>query len=248
MNVSQKIWLVIAATFACTSVSLAQNVEAEPVRGLVKAQHEALIRSSLVASLEETPVRTGDSFVKGDILIKFSCNVEKAEKAGADAAYRAARTRYDSAQELQETGAAGHFDVALAKAEKEEARARADAQKAMVDHCVIKAPFDGRVSTLFVNAHETPGSDQPLIKIISAGAPEIHLIVPSHWLAKLEIEDQFQFVVDETGAEYRAKIVKIGAEVDAVSKTVPIIAVFDEPTGNISPGMSGEARFSELNG
>lgn len=228
--------------------ALAQDDDREPIRGLVKAKHEALIRSPLGSRLSQTPVQIGDAFETGSPLIVFTCHAEKADRAAAFAAYSGAKTEYKSIVEMHADGAAGKYEVALAKAKMNEAQARADAQSARADDCTIEAPFDGYVSKLFVNAHETPGGNEPLIKIVSSGTPEIHLIVPSHWSSKLAVNQQFRFFIEETGKEYSVKVLKIGAEVDAVSRTIPIIATFEASHRGVLPGMSGEARFFHLGG
>jgi len=117
--------------------------------------------------------------------------------------------------------------------------------QARTKDCVIQAPYSGRVAELAVNAFETPGVNQPLMKIIGSDELELRLIVPSNWLSWLKIGESFSFQVDETGDEHQALVTQVGAEVDAVSRTVAITAKFESLPATVLPGMSGTALFDD---
>lgn len=218
--------------------------ELEPVRGVVKSYHEAVLSVDINARVMETPVRAGESFSKDDVLLRLDCERLNAEASAAEANYSAAQSVYKSNVELKEYGAAGALEVGVSKAKMEAAEAQSEAVSARTKDCKISAPFDGRVVELAINAHETPAPNQPLLKIVSDTDFELHLIVPSNWLAWLEIGNTFDFSVDETGKQHTASVSQIGAEVDAVSRTVPVTARFDELPQVVLSGMSGTAFFA----
>jgi RND family efflux transporter MFP subunit len=235
---------VTAALLAAWPVS-AQSLE--PVRGVVKSVDEAVISVDLNARVLEIPVNVGESFARDDILIRFDCAVQLAEVRAAEAGYTALRSAYKNNKELQQYGAIGEFDVQVSKAEMEQARAQADAIAASTRDCEIRAPYAGSVADLTINAFETPGASQPLMKIVSSDAYEIQLIVPSLWLAWLRPGHAFEFLVDETGVGHKASVKQLGAEVDAVSRTVSVFAEFDTLPAQVLAGMSGTASFSPPN-
>ena len=245
MNFTRKVAklsaLAVAALVLGTSPVAAQDHE--PVRGVVKSLQEAVLSVDLSARVMETPIKAGQSFNKDDVLLRFDCEVQHAEKNAANAAYSASRSVYKSNVELKSYGAAGDFEVGVSKAEMQEAQANAEAYSARTKDCTIHAPFDGRVAELAINEFETPGPNQPLLKIVSTGQFELRLIVPSKWLAWLQIGDRFEFDIDETGEKHPASVWQIGAEVDAVSRTVPVIARFTDNPRAVLPGMSGSAYF-----
>ena len=215
----------------------------EPVRGVVKSVQEAVLSADLIARVIETPVMAGESFSKDDILLKFDCEIQRAESKAANAAYAASKAVHGNNIELQQYGAIGEFEVKVSKAEMQRALAQAEAIAARTKDCEILAPFDGKISELAINAFETPGPNQPLLKIVSTDSYELSLIVPSHWLAWIQPGGSFAFVVDETGVRHEAQVKRLGAEVDAVSRTVPVIAGFTSFPAPVLPGMSGTAHF-----
>jgi len=215
------------------------------IRGVVKAQHEALLSVDIKSNISALPVRTGESFRKGDVLISFDCMAQRATADASRASYSAAKSRYDSSVEMNSFDALGGYEVELAKAEMDEAAALARGAEALIRQCQIVAPYAGRVAELAVNAHEMPAPDTPLMKIVGTSDLELRLIVPSVWLNWLTPGVVFQFEIDETGKQHEARVTNIGAEVDAVSRTVSIIASFDRTSATVLPGMSGTARFSQ---
>ncbi len=237
--------LLCAATVHAQSPAGATTTATDKweVRGVVRAVRQAEIRSDLTARVKKIPFREGESFSKGDLLIEFDCRALRAEVKAVDAAYRVAKAQYENAVEMNRLNAAGLYEVQIRKAEMSEALFRTQAGKARVDNCVIKAPYSGRIAERHVNPFETPNAGEPLLKIVGGKELEIRLIAPSQWLSWLKIGANLEFVIDETGGGYAAVVGNIGAEVDAVSGTVPIIATFNDPEKRILPGMSGVAYF-----
>ena len=230
----------------CFTLLVMNDVSAamsDPVRGVVKSANEAVLSVDLNARVVDTPVKTGETFAKGDLLLKFDCEVQNAEARAAKAEYQASKSSHGSNVQLQQYGAIGEFDVNVSKADMQRAKAQVDATMGRTKDCEIHAPFDGKVAELSINVFETPGPSQPLLKIVGNDANEIHLIVPSKWLAWLQNGSNFEFEVDETGIRHQAEVRRLGVEVDAVSRTVPVVAEFTTRPAPVLPGMSGTAYF-----
>ncbi len=226
------------------TVSIASASTLEPVRGVVKSNQEAVLSVDLNARVVDTPVKAGEAFSKDDILVKFDCRIQKAEARAAKAAYAASKSAHKNNVELSQHGAVGELEVNVSKAEMNQALANSEAISARTRDCEILAPYDGRVAELVINNYETSAPNQPLLKIVSSGEFEIQLIVPSTWLSWMQIGSPFEFTVDETGEQLSASVWQIGAEVDAVSRTVPLVARFTSYPGQVLPGMSGSAQFA----
>ena len=246
--VKKSILFVNTGAFMLASVLLAGNAAVastlEPVRGVVKSDQEAVLSVDLNARVTETPVKEGESFSKDDVLVKFDCRIQKAEARAARAAYAASESAHKNNVELQQHGAVGELEVNVSKAEMNQALANSEAISARTRDCEILAPYDGRVAELVINAFETSAPNQPLLKIVSSGEFEVQLIVPSSWLSWMKIGSPFDFTVDETGELLSASVWQIGAEVDAVSRTVPVVARFTSLPNQVLPGMSGTAQFT----
>ncbi|MFN0217177.1 MAG: efflux RND transporter periplasmic adaptor subunit [Hyphomicrobium sp.] len=219
-----------------------------PVRGVVKAVDQAAISTDIVAPVSKIGFRTGESFAAGDLLIAFDCERYKAEAQAAEAVWKEMQLTVDSNEQLEKFRAVGRHDVDISKARVAKAEAEARSLKTRVSHCEIFAPFNGRVADLAINVYEQPQMGKPFLTIVGNGRFEIELIVPSNWLGWLKPDEKFTFTADETGHDYDARVVRIGAAVDAVSQMIKIIAVFDSAFADVLPGMSGVAKFAGTNG
>lgn len=219
-----------------------------PIRGVVRAVHDASIATDLNARILKLPFREGDRFKTGDILVTFDCERAQAEMRAAQAEDDVNRIAFENAQALDKRRAIGRIEVQAAKAKWEKASAAAEALRFRVRDCQIVAPFDGRVAELKAHEHEMPTTGQPFLRIVDAGALEIDLIVPSAWLVWLKAGTPLQVKVDETGRMHAATVIRTAAAVDPISQTIRITAGFAPGAAvGVLPGMGLEATFERPN-
>jgi membrane fusion protein (multidrug efflux system) len=223
----------------------AQAVDAAPrIRALLVPRNESALSVQIAALIAEIPVRPGEPFKKGDVLARFDCSVQKAELQKAQAEAQGARKTLGVKRELVKHNSIGQIDLAVAETEAAKSEAQVALTSAIVNQCILKAPFDGRVVEIKARAFESTQPGQKLMEVIEEAEPEIEAIVPSRWLEWLKSGSAFTVKIEETGKIYGAKVTKIGARVDAVSQSVKIYGGLTVKTSDLMPGMSGEASFS----
>ncbi len=212
-------------------------------RGVLRATAEATLSSSLSEKIMSMPLREGERFKQGDVLVSFDCRRLEAElrAARAGAAVEARNAKVQT--ELLRMEATGRADADIARYKQQERQAQAEViQERMVD-CKVIAPYSGSVVETLAKLNETPPPNEKLISIVSDGPMELHMVVPSKWLAWLKSGSNLDFVVDETGDVLRAKVTRVSAAVDAVSQTVKIVARVEKAPAGVLPGMSGRATL-----
>lgn len=210
--------------------------------GVVQSKEEAVIASRMTALITALPLDAGQSFARGQLLVRFDCSQMQAQLAAADAASAAYQKTYDTNVELDRYKAIGTNEVAVSKANLGKAVAEAAAVKAATGQCAIFAPFAGKVVERIAHPDDVAASGQPLMKIQGAGELKVEMIVPSNWLTWLTPGAPFDFALEETGAVVHGKITRLGAAVDPVSKTLRVTGDIQGEQG-VLPGMSGVARF-----
>jgi RND family efflux transporter MFP subunit len=203
------------------------------------------LASELSGRVTEIPFSEGQSFSKGDVLVRFDCSAYQAQANASAAAVRATREELRNKQQLAALNSVGKFEVSLAEARQAQAQAEAQVYQVQVQRCQIKAPYDGQVVQRRVQPHESVASGAPLLEIVDNRSLEIHLLVPSNWLNKLKPEQTFSFVPDETGKPIDAVIKRLGARIDEGSQTLLLIANVPANTSGLLSGMSGTAHFAE---
>jgi membrane fusion protein, multidrug efflux system len=213
------------------------------VRALIMASRSARISSQMNGRIQALPLKTGDPFRAGDILVEFDCDSQRAQLAAARAELAKASTALASRESLVLLEAVSELDVALARSEVEYAQAGVAMAQALLGHCRVRAPYAGRVVSVEANQFETMSPGQSLIEIVETGELFLEVLVPSRWLRWLKEGQVFEVLVDELGQEVNAQVVALGARVDPVSQTISVRAKIVGNQQNLKPGMSGDARF-----
>lgn len=211
--------------------------------GVVRSSDEAVIASRMTALITALPLDTGQSFRRGQVLVNFDCGQMRAQLDAAQAAAAAYRKTYDTNVELDQYKAIGRNEVAVSRANLGKAEAEAHAIQAGTGQCAVAAPFAGSVVERAAHPHDVAQAGQPLMRIEGAGN-RVELIVPSSWLTWLKPGAPFSFTLEETGAAVEGQVLRLGASVDPVSKTMRVVGTI-RSAGTVLPGMSGTARFIE---
>lgn len=215
----------------------------EEVRGILEAEKQAVLSSWISAPVIEVPYLEGSHFDRDEVLVRFDCARLEADLHAAQAQVAAESRNAAVQRELLEMGATGRADVDIATYKVRELRASVESIHEQQRGCELKAPFAGRVVEPLVRANETPQANAPLIHIVSDGALQLQMVVPSCWLAWLAPGSDFTFVVDETGDHLTAEVSRVSAAVDPVSQTVKVISRVTDVPPRVLPGMSGLARW-----
>lgn len=228
--------------------AFAQETPLEPVRGIIEAETVVVISSELTARLAKLPYDRGDEFKEGAVLVAFDCRRYQADLRAARAELKVHQITAEQDRRLLRRGAAGRSEKAISEAKLEQAKATVESLEVRLDQCKILAPFHGRVADRDVEVHELPQANTELLKIVKEGILQIDLIVPSRWLTWLAVGQSFTFKIDETGTSHEAKIIRLGAVVDPISRTTKIRGRMIDFAPSVRPGMSGHAILTPPNG
>ncbi|HEY6927975.1 MAG TPA: biotin/lipoyl-binding protein, partial [Steroidobacteraceae bacterium] len=116
------------------------------IRTQLVSQHDVMISSEVEGKVAQLPLKEGDAFKRGQLLVGFDCALYAAQlrkvEAGADAAAKV----YAVNQKLSALHSVGELDVEQASARVAEANAEAAYMRTIVSRCQVTAPFAGRVS------------------------------------------------------------------------------------------------------
>lgn len=227
------------AALLCLPASAWAEYEA---RAVIKALDRAVLSGELAAKVKQLPVRPGEAFSKGDVLVELDCDLYQAQADKVSAEVRAARIKRDNARELKALNSIGELDVALAQSEYAQSLAELHIAKLNTERCTIKAPWDGKVVSVHVNAHENIRQQQELIEVVSDKVLEAEVVVPAAWLNWLKPEQSIRLLVDDRADAASAVVSAIIPAIDAVSQTVLLRATITHES-ELIPGMSATAVF-----
>lgn len=235
--------MAVTAQAETSPSSAATGQPGDSIRTQLVASNDVVVSSEIAARIARMPLKGGDAFKKGDLLVAFDCGLYRAQLRKAEATADAARKEQKVKERLAKLNSIGALDVEQAVAKARAASADAAYMRTMVSSCQISAPFDGRVSKRTAAPFEYVTSGKPLLEILDTGRLEVKLIVPSNWLQWLKTGDSFDVHVDDLGLDVPAEVARIGASVDPVSQTVTLTGHIKSANAKLLPGMSGWARF-----
>ncbi|KHN50292.1 efflux RND transporter periplasmic adaptor subunit [Pectobacterium fontis] len=214
-------------------------------RGILIAVDQATLSSDLAGRIVELPFREGESFKKGDLLVRFDCSIYQAQLAAAQAAMRAAEAELSQNQQLAQMKSVGRHAVSLSAARFAQSQAESQVYQIQVNRCRLLAPFDGQVVKRRAQTHESVGLGAPILDIVNNRHLEINLLVPSRLLSVLKPGLSFTFTPDETGKPLQASVSRLGARIDESSQTLSLTGVIESKDNSLMAGMSGTAHFPE---
>ena len=216
-------------------------------RAVIVSLDRTILSSEIAGEITELSKFEGDSFKKGEPLIKIDCSIYKAQKRKIDVEKEIARLELEKNKKLDTFGSIGTFDIQISQENFNKQKAESDIAAINISRCDILAPFDGKIASKKVSKHQNIKPQDELLEIVGVDNLEAKVVVPSSWLIWLKKGIEFDLSIDETQTTVKAQIVQIDSIVDPTSQSISIRAKLVEPFENIIPGMSATATFYQQN-
>ena len=212
-------------------------------RAVILSLDRTVLSSEIAGEIIELSKSEGDSFKKGDTLIKIDCSVYKAQKRKIEVEKEISKLQLEKNKKLDTFGSIGTFEIQISQENYNKQQAENDIAAINVSRCSIQAPFDGRVASKKVSKHQSIKPQDELLEIVSIDNLEARVVVPSSWLIWLKRGMEFDLMIDETKTKIKAQVVQLDSVVDPTSQSLSIRAKLIKPFENIIPGMSATAIF-----
>lgn len=222
-------------------------IPAASLRAQVTAVHQALLSSSLGGTIAKINFQDGASFKKGDVLVEYDCDLQRAQLARAQAAEAAAAGKLRVARDLQKLKSISIANYEEARANAMVGGAETRAARAVIERCKVTAPYSGRVGETYVRANEYVGEGQKLLSVYDDSAFEVQALLPSRDLVRVKAGTKLLLRVEETGKTYAATVERLSGVIDPVSQSVRVtakIAVPEQDRSSLMPGMSGTVQLA----
>ena len=233
---------VITLFFLFLSIPSFAN-EKKEARALVVATEQVQIASEIAARVDKINYQMGDAFQKGDTLLSFDCKLFESQRDVMQSNLDSANIQLENDKELFNLRSIGELQYKLTQSNVKKAEAEFNIAQLNVDRCSILAPYNGKVMQVHTSVFSRIEERQPLMDIVGDGLLEAEIVVPSNWLSWLKKGHPLKIQIDETGKTLDAKVINLGAAVDAVSQTIAVRAQFNEKYDDLVSGMSGVVSF-----
>ena len=221
--------------------------ENSTARAVIVSLDRTVLSSEIAGEIIELSKFEGDSFKKGDTLIKIDCSIYRAQKRKIDVEKEIARLQVEKNKKLDTYGSIGTFEIQISEENYNKQKAESDISSINVSRCDIQAPFDGRIASKKVSKHQSIKPQDELLEIVGLDNLEAKVVVPSSWLVWLKRGMEFDLSIDETKTTVKAQVAQIDSVVDPTSQSITLRAKLLKPFENIIPGMSATANFYQQN-
>lgn len=248
-----------------TAVAKVEALGAQSVySGTVEALERIQLSTKIMGWLEELPFAEGESFQKGDLLVKLSSKDVAAKVAQAEAGLAEANTHFNNTERNLKRVEALFAEKAAPQKELEDMRAAfasakarklaAERMKAEVDelarYASIRAPFAGRVARKMVEIGNMVNPGHPVLEIENADRVKVVAKVSEREVQNLHVGMPVTVSVEaaasaSNGSSPKAKITRIVPAADPVSRQFEIQVELKNPDGSIKTGMFARVAVSQ---
>lgn len=242
-----KLTVLFALGLSASTAGLAQSntdfISTNQIRIQLTPRQQTILSTEVAGRIEVVSMREGDSFAKGQELVRLDCALHSTRLDKAIALGIEADSIEKVNSELNRLGTISTLEFTTATARKAAAEAERSLMSAIVERCSIKAPFSGKAVEILAQPYQFVAEGQELIEIIDDTELTVEMSVPSSLLPSLAPGQSYVLRIEETGKDYPAVIERIGARVDAVSQTVRLYSRVDGSFPELRVGMSGTASL-----
>lgn len=219
------------------------GIERQEIRAQLMPRQFTTIAAEIGAKISQLPLREGEPFKAGQLLVRFDCSMQQAMLQKARAELNGAEHTHKANRRLAELDSIGQLELNLSQSAVEKAAAEVGTQQAVLAKCSIPAPFTGRIAEQKVRNQQYVQPGQALLEIIDDSVLELEFLAPSAWLGWLKPGLGFEIEIDETGKLYPARFTRLGARIDPVSQSIKVAAAIDGNFPELLTGMSGRVRI-----
>lgn len=225
--------------------------------GVVFPGNQARLAFKVPGTISRLNVKMGDTLRRGEAVASldttdYAVNYSKALSAykGAEAGYVTAKSAFVRTERLYINGNVSLTEYEKVKLQMESALSALRAAEQQLQgaenqlgYTVLRAPFDGFVSSFMFDEGEMAGAGHPVAIYSSLSGTEIRSALPEEFAKVVSEGDSVAFYVNSLpDKEYRGVVSELSPGSGATS-SYPVVVAVDGASGGLLPGMSVTVDF-----
>lgn len=240
--------------FAVLMISTASSFSSEPSSSIVLFPIQKSTISALTdANIIKYPIKEGESFNSGDIIVQMDDSLYKEYYISANSDMDRAKVALEFSKKIYEQSLdmykknglslqemeRSKLDYELAKSALEQSAAALMIAKTRLDFCVIRSPFSGRVTKRIKNEYEYVRTGEIVIDIINDKEILAVMNLPSSEVNNVKLGQEKVFYIDELNKTFPGKVYQISGDINPGSRTFEVKALINNSNLELMSGMSG---------
>lgn len=216
----------------------------------------AQVAPNMSGVLAQVAVQEGDRVKKGDLLFRlrgedFELRVQQAQAGlkSAEVGLAAVKVEYDRTQRLLEKNAVNQATWDQVQAQYQGAQVGVEAarvglamaQKARAD-AAVRSPINGVITAKLKSPGEMVTMMPPSVVVVveDHSTLELRFRLPEGSLSDVKVGDTLQAEFTAAGLTREVKVTRISPNVDAMTRTIEVIAELPNADGQLKAGMLAE--------
>lgn len=214
---------------------------------VIQASSSAEMAFQIGGKLDKPLIKEGTEVTQGTELARLEQQEFKDRLDSAQAQYDAAKDEYDRTKSLIKTNAVSKSMLEQRRTQYEVARASLNTAKKSFNDSIMRAPFDGVVSQVNVEAFQTVGPQQIILTLQSVGLSDAIIQVPADLVIRSKSYDMKNLRVQldaAPGVSIPGTLGPYMATTESGSQSYQVKIHFMPPEDLIVlPGMTGEVSM-----
>jgi RND family efflux transporter MFP subunit len=213
-------------------------VERTSLPGDLLPVRRASLAAEVGGTVESVRVELGQAVAKRELLASVDERALAQQLAEAEAWLRQAEQQHRRAESLFERRAVTQAQLIDATTAREVAEARLASARLQLDKARVRAPWAGRIAArhIEIGDYVTPGA--PLFELVDSSRLKVRASARSADVPYLAAGREVEVRIDAfPGEVFAARIERLGAELDAASRTLDVEAEIANPGDRLRPGL-----------
>ncbi len=208
--------------------------------GILKANKEAVIKSEISGKIKEVRFTEGSDVKKGDILIKFEDDGQRAELAKYEAEYALRKNEFNMNRTLYQQKAGSQQKYKESEASMKVAEANVANARFQLSRTVIKAPFDGKIGIL--KGATYPGNviqpNTELVYLVDNSPINVEFLVPAKYIEDISEGQAVEVVLESfQNKVFSGAVIAKDVTVDTKNHSLLLKAVISNEEELLQHGM-----------
>ncbi len=217
-----------------------------PVNGRMSAERAVSVLAKTGASVAAIKIREGDAVKAGTALCMLEKDARGAILAEARAAFTKAKLDRDAAKELTAKGFQSEAGLAGAEAFYDQAKAALERAELDFNNTIIRAPFDGVVTTVLLDKGDLAQPGVPCAVVADLDPIIFEADLSEYEISAINKDATAQIILSD-GSEIEGKVRYVAAAVNPGTRSYRIEITAPNPQGKIRDGLTAKALIQSSN-
>ncbi len=223
-----------------TKVELGTSLKELKSIGLLKANKEAIIKSEISGKIKEVSFEEGSEVSKGDVLIKFEDDGNRAEVDKYEAEYALRQNEFNMNRTLYQQKAGSQQKYKESEASMKVAKANLSNARFQLSRTVINAPFSGKIGILKGATH--PGNvvqpNTELVYLVDNSKIKVEFLIPAKYIEDIAVGQAVEVTLEAfPNKVFSGAVEAIDSAIDTKNHSILVKAVIPNDDRVLQHGM-----------